>query len=773
MIIERIEIGHFGNIDDLTYDLGPSLNVIEGPNESGKSMIAAFVRYMLYGFGTHHTSTELPERGKRISRTTMTAEGAMILRLSDGRRFRVERKTVATEQAGRIGYREESVLIDLAEGGTTRFHTRPGEAFFSVPEQVYVNTAYFDQLSDARVNEGEMTQAMENLLFSGDERVNTQRALKNIKEARNSLTHPGGVGGAIAELTAKSNAIRIRLQEAIIRSAQIRKSEAQIHSTKQKIASAEAERDKLAGIDEDYRKYLTICSFDKLHEVENHYRTLSETRDTLKRENAYEGFLPDDDYLASLRTAERVTEIARQNYLRTNEKLTELRGSVTVTDEERALLSRAEGAGGIAAIEEDYSKRHGAARRKRVFAWLLTVIAALGLAALLIFVRPLSLTPPFAMAILGILFLLGTSVTLFSAHRKLRRALITLAEDFGTASGAELLCRLKEIEGVQRAMEELRESVRLAEENVEITRENFEKFRLELSSLAAKWGKRIEGGSLAEGVKSISTEALAFLTEDRRLTVEIAEVRGRMDALRAELAGKSEVSIRAQVSPARREAMKTVNYRTIQEGLEYYRGVCETFYAQQRDLLDELDEYRRTAENPALLRSEYVWYEEKIHELMARRDAYEMASAAIARSSDTLRAKISPRLSEYATPLLHDTTDGRYEGMNITNRLSATYRENGAEHPIAEMSGSTKQIAYLAMRLALISILYDEMPPLCFDESLAHQDTDRTLSILKFLATPHVGMQCILFTCHSEVTRIATEAADDTVCFVLEGENNE
>ena len=143
------------------------------------------------------------------------------------------------------------------------------------------------------------------------------------------------------------------------------------------------------------------------------------------------------------------------------------------------------------------------------------------------------------MALLGILVLLGTSVTLFSGHRKLRRGLIALAESYGAASGADLLCRLKEIEELQRTVEETRESVRLAEENVEITRENFEKIRLELSTLASKWGKGIIGGSLSESVKSISAQALEFLTEDRRLTVEIAEIRGRMDALRGELAGKS------------------------------------------------------------------------------------------------------------------------------------------------------------------------------------------------------------------------------------------
>jgi uncharacterized protein YhaN len=275
---------------------------------------------------------------------------------------------------------------------------------------------------------------------------------------------------------------------------------------------------------------------------------------------------------------------------------------------------------------------------------------------------------------------------------------------------------------------------------------------------------------LVSGSGTISKET----SEDAsKLAVEIAEARGRMDALRSELAGKSEISIRAQVSPARREAIKTVNYRTIQEGLEYYRGVCESFYSQQRALLDELDEYRPTAENPALLRSEFAFYDERIRELEARRDAYEMASAAIERSSDALRAKISPRLSEYASPLLHATTGGRYEGMNITNRLSATYTEAGVERPISQMSGSTKQIAYLAMRLALISILYDEMPPLCFDESMSHQDAERTLSILKFLTSEHVGMQCILFTCHKEMASLAKQACPDTVCFALGGGNHE
>ena len=40
----------FGLITDLTLEFSDSINVIEGQNESGKSTIAAFIKYMLYGF---------------------------------------------------------------------------------------------------------------------------------------------------------------------------------------------------------------------------------------------------------------------------------------------------------------------------------------------------------------------------------------------------------------------------------------------------------------------------------------------------------------------------------------------------------------------------------------------------------------------------------------------------------------------------------------------------------------------------------------------------
>jgi uncharacterized protein YhaN len=345
----------------------------------------------------------------------------------------------------------------------------------------------------------------------------------------------------------------------------------------------------------------------------------------------------------------------------------------------------------------------------------------------------------------------------------------SLCARFGAASGADLLCRLRSADGLRREMEARREIIRVAEENAEISRKNYEKLRRELESHAAKWGKTLSTDDPHESVEGISRLALDFVNEDRRLAEQIAEVRGRMTELRAKLSGISEISIRSQVPPARREAMKKTNHRTIQEGLTYYRSTCETFYGQQASLLMELDGYRRNAENPDLLRSAYAVYTDRIVEMRRRHRAYELACDVLALASDSLRAEISPRLSGYAGNLLSKVTGGRYSALEITNRLAMTYREEDTMYPLPMMSGATREIAYIALRLALIDMLYEEVPPLCFDGSMAHQDDERTESLMRFLSSREAGVQCILFTCHERDSVFAAEISEGARCFTMEG----
>ena len=103
MIIESISIRHFGMLHDCELRMGKGLNVIEGSNESGKSTLAAFIRFMLYGFTDTDDRDRLPgepdERHRRISWQSGTAEGSMVV-FANGKHYRIERYSALNTIAG-------------------------------------------------------------------------------------------------------------------------------------------------------------------------------------------------------------------------------------------------------------------------------------------------------------------------------------------------------------------------------------------------------------------------------------------------------------------------------------------------------------------------------------------------------------------------------------------------------------------------------------------------------------------------------------------------
>ena len=74
MKIIKLDIIEFGGLTDRHYTLGEGLNIFCGDNESGKSTLWAFVKFMLYGLPNKKGH---PERIKGINRSTHRACGAM------------------------------------------------------------------------------------------------------------------------------------------------------------------------------------------------------------------------------------------------------------------------------------------------------------------------------------------------------------------------------------------------------------------------------------------------------------------------------------------------------------------------------------------------------------------------------------------------------------------------------------------------------------------------------------------------------------------------
>lgn len=75
--ITRLELVGFGKFRERTIDLTSGLNLIEGPNEAGKSTIQSFITGMFYGFSSREPSGAPTRRtGTNIVRGTREAIAA-------------------------------------------------------------------------------------------------------------------------------------------------------------------------------------------------------------------------------------------------------------------------------------------------------------------------------------------------------------------------------------------------------------------------------------------------------------------------------------------------------------------------------------------------------------------------------------------------------------------------------------------------------------------------------------------------------------------------
>ena len=155
--------------------------------------------------------------------------------------------------------------------------------------------------------------------------------------------------------------------------------------------------------------------------------------------------------------------------------------------------------------------------------------------------------------------------------------------------------------------------------------------------------------------------------------------------------------------------------------------------------------------------------------MCARHKAYFIAHKTIESATDNLRSRISPRLGEYATSLMGIMTDRKYTGFDVNGGLEVSYTDqSGVMRKVDFLSGGTRDLAYIAVRMALIDMLYTEKPPIVFDESFAHQDNLRARSMmkaLKFLADD--GYQSFIFTCRGREATLAKEIDSSSRVFKL------
>ena len=762
MIIEKIDIKSFGGLSDVSLEFGESINVIEGRNEAGKSTIAAFIRYMLFGFGAAEESGALSERKKRISWTSGVAEGSMVIRVKD-KRYLINRSTVPlTDAAGRESYKEDCAIIDL-ETGTSSFGKLPaGEVFFGTTKDLFENTAFLGQIGDSSINEGSVSESIENILFSGNERMNTQRAISKVGEKIDGLMHRSGSGGVIADLKRRRTELEINLERSNEDNKQILAKETELHSIRHERKEAQSRLERLRDLDDCYKNVMLIQTFDQLHALEEDSVAKQEAYNAFIAENTRAGYVPTEEYLTDIALTRRAVADTYRALLEAEDGYEREKNAIGITHEIENMIALSDTMGKEhKVIERAKAHRTGSVRNISLGLLAFLVAVAAGVYQIVAAGAIAAVAWRVVFGVLGVAALGGAAVLTHFALRD-NKTVAELAQRFEVGSYKDLLGKLVLIAEARAKRDGLARSTELAKAHLDKCRAEYDAAKADLTRVIVRWGEEPPASGLEAFLDKLAAKASAFLERKSILLEEKNSVELTVREIRRNLSDKSEVDIRALVSPMRRKVLAGINHDDIISGIAALRTRISECEREEFSVESELISLRARAGDPNDVYTKLDILNEQISELERRHEAYTVALEAIEAATDNLREGVSPRLGEYATDIMSIMTDKKYDSFSVTGKMKVSFKNVTDEESrsVDFLSGGTRDLAYFAVRMALIDMLYPEKPPICFDETFAHQDNVRARSMMSAISKlADEGYQSFIFTCRAREGMLASELA--------------
>ena len=734
MIIKKLNIISFGMIKDKQIEFSEGLNVIEGDNETGKSTLGAFIRFIFYGL-------DKPGREKYISWGASGCSGTLTL-ISDGTEYRIERELTG-------GRTKDRITIVNSNGEILGSDKAPWELFIGVPEPVFVNTVFTGDLGSAVGGQG-LPEAIENIVFSADEAISTKKALKRLDESRTALYYKNQKGGRIHELGNLVSELEVRLSAAKSASEHIFSLDDSIRTRR---ARLEANKQKITKINEQLEDYETFKRLSALSEHDKAKQQLEKYKielSALEEKYKVNGFLPDREFSDGLRAFEASAAEAKENSAKAEKKLTEAEADMK-SSSSNTILRIAANIGGVEALRN----MHKGLDQKTTFykksAAVFFIIAAVcaivaGLFAYLGYVIPY--------ALIGAgLFLITLIFGIVNAAKasKLKKGLLKLAAKLGADDPDDIPSLLNAVSDAETESEKNTASYKAAQDAKRSADDVIGALDRKIRDYTKKYK---ETGVNGLSALICDTDAMVSELSNAHRLVEMAQYKERVssEAVTAEDAEALKAKLHGSLSKEDISSFDCDTSRTeMNLLLRQNESIAEKISSEEQSFAAA----NATFTLPATIYAKLLTARTELEEATDDYKAYALAYEKLSEASAALRSSISPTLAKDAGDFMSGFSDGKYDSLGISNKLEITYSGGGMTHAADTMSSGTQDIAYVSLRLALIKMLFPKKAPAFFDDTFARVDDGRAKHIIETLSS--LDFQTVIFTCHKREGRFASE----------------
>lgn len=701
----------FGKLEHETLTLTPGLNIIEAPNEWGKSTWCAFLVNMLYGIETRAKTTKsaLADKERYAPWSGSPMAGRIDLNWN-GRDITIERQTRGRLIFGDFRAYETATGVDIPELNGANC----GQILLGVERSVFTRAGFL-KLSDLPVTQDDsLRRRLNNLVTTGDESGAGGKLEKQLKDLKNKCRY--NRSGLLPQAEAERDQLRNQLDGLYALQNKADALRLRQSQQEQRIAALENHRDAL-------RYAESLEDTRRVAEAE-------EARDLAKEALAWqlarcEALPQREDARQKLAQAETLRE--RQLALGMEPQ------PVPPTPPEIPVqYAGLTPEGAVTAAREDFDAQQALEARRRRGAklpWIYCTMAALMIAAMVTARFAFSLRNPLvymlggaAVALLGI----GTLIACAIRAKGLRKALDTLydrhpglspdrwisdAEAYA-ARQTEYTQALTRYQASAQESESRRKALEAAIRDLTGDRP-LEECREEWSRVSAAW------------------DALGNARKD----LQTAE--GHLQSLR---------SMAKSAEPPKYPDTLTGSLQETEEGLTEARLALRQLQLTLGQCLGQAEALGQES----LLKARLDTLNRRITRLEDTYYALEMAQDALHKATTALQRRFAPRISKRAQELFGRLTGGRYQRMTLAEDLSlnASAGDEDTLRSSQWRSDGTVDQLYLALRLAVAEELTPEAP-LVLDDALVRFDDQRLAAALEILKEEAQSKQVILFTCQS------------------------
>ena len=733
---------NFGCLEQRTLELGDGLNILQAPNESGKSTWCAFLTAMLYGISSRERDKagSIAEKNRYAPWDGSPMQGRLDCTDDSGRELTLMRATTranAPMGAFRALYTGTGEPVpDLTGAGC-------GEALLGIPREVFERSAFIRQSGLPVTADPELERRIAALISSGEEDVSFSEASAALKRQlhRRRFNQRGELPAAESELAA----LRSRLDSLSRQQQELQALRRQSEDLTARLTETE---DQLA----QWQSYRAVQALRQREDLTRQLQQAQSKADALRSRLDAE-HVPENDAIARLRGAIVNLETTRKNVEKAREERDEalkarLRAEAAVNESPFTGMT-AEAARREAQASTPGRVSGGVSLRELSIFFLFLALGAAG--TFWAMSRCSGLDGPLfrllPWTVLAVMTAAGWYVSrLYRRHAAQVQWDAARRKRFGAADPAAIAAMAETYARLYQAREEAR---------AEADRRSAAADSLYATLSANEQAILLEVRRFAPSAFSI-TAADQLLRDAARQRRELAEAETAVrDArLRLDLTDRQ-----AQPVPASASAQPP---QESEQALTDRRDSLRMQLTALHRQMDRLSGQLTAAGDPDVLTAQAQQLEEDIRRLSGEYDALSLAMEVLTEANADLQNRFSPALGRRAAEIFRQLTGGRYTGVTLdrTFRLSAEPAGDSLYRDARLLSAGALDQLYLAVRLAVCQLVLpeDRNVPLVLDDALANFDDGRCAVALDWLRQEAEHRQILLFTCHS---REAAHFRDD------------